>query len=125
MNTKVQPQKAQKKPSFSIPKVVKQPIYASWSVSFLILFAAVIYYFISQPELPIFYSLARKADQLAPKIYIFLFPLISFTMNTLHLFFINALKNYSVLLLKLFVGTTLALQLILALAMFRIILITI
>lgn len=122
MNTQVQTKKT---PTFSLPSSIKQPIYISWGVSFLILLLSIIYYFLAQPELPIFYSLARKIDHLAPKEYIFLFALISFTFNFIHLFFINYLKNYSKLLLKLFVGTTFALQIVLIMALLRIVLITI
>ena len=109
----------------SIPKSVQEPIKITWILFLLFLSTTSIYYFLAQPELPIFYSLASKQDQLAPKMFLFVFPLISFFMNVFHLFIVRVLKKYSVILIKLFVGTTLGLQVLLGFALFRIILITI
>ena len=93
------------KKSSLVPKSIEKQIYLSWVVALLIVLISVIYYFISQPQLPIFYSLATKSDQLATKEFIFLFPIISVLMNLSHLFVIKVLKNYSALMLKLFVIT--------------------
>jgi len=109
----------------SIPKVIKKPIFTAWTISLVILFISVIYYFIAQPQLPIFYSLARKSDQLAQKEFLFLFPLISFVMNFTHLLVIKILKSYSSLMLKLFTFTTTVLQGLFLLSLLRIVVITI
>ena len=114
-----------KVPLKNIPKSVQGPMRFSWIIFLVILAASIIYYFISQPELPILYSVANKEDQLMEKIYLFVFPISSFVINFIHLIILNMLKKYSSILLKLFVGTTLALQLLLAFAFLRIIIITI
>ncbi|MCB9813000.1 MAG: hypothetical protein H6772_01205 [Pseudomonadales bacterium] len=108
-----------------VPEIAKKPIYLSWIVALSISLISVIFYFISQPQLPIFYSLATKRDQLAPKEFIFVFPVVSLWMNASHLFVIKILKNYSLLMLKLFAITTAFLQIIFLISLLRIILITI
>jgi hypothetical protein len=109
----------------SIPSEIRQTIALSWITTLLILITAVVYFFITQPELPIFYSLATSQDQLADKIFLFVFPLLSFGINFLHLFIFKILQQYSSVLLKLYAGTTLGLQVVLLLALVRIVLITI
>jgi len=109
----------------SIPKVIKKPIFIAWAIALVISLTSIIYYFISQPQLPLFYSLAGKSDQLAQKEFIFLFPLISFVMNFSHLLVIKILKNYSSLMLKLFAFTTTILQGLFLLSLLRIVIITI
>jgi len=108
-----------------IPKVIQKTFMFSWLITIVILLISLIYYFIAQPQLPIFYSLARKSDQLLSKEFLFLFPTISFFMNLSHLFIIIFLKKYSVLMLKLFIATTTTLQIIFLLSLVRIVLITI
>lgn len=107
-----------------IPKSVQAPITASWILFFLFLVTTSIYYFLAQPELPLFYTVATKQDQLAPKLFLFIFPAVSLLMNSLHFFILRILQKYSAILLKLFVGTTIGLQILLGFALFRIILIT-
>ena len=108
-----------------IPKSVQTPISVSWILSLLFLLVTIIYYFLSQPELPLFYSVATKQEQLAPKILLFLFPTLSFAINIVHFFILKTLQKFSAVLLRLFVGTTVTLQVLLGFALVRIILITI
>lgn len=107
-----------------INQEIRTPVFASWFFLVVITLVSTVYYFVCQPELPIFYSLATKADYLAPKEYIFLFPAISILMNIIHLPVIKVLKEYSVLMLRLFAYTTAVLQFIFMLALLRIVVIT-
>jgi len=113
-----------KEPETLIPKNVQTPVSVSWGLFFIFLIVTIIYYFLSQPELPIYYTVGTKSDQLAPKIFLFLFPFISLIMNLIHFFIFRILQKYSALLLKLFVGTTITLQVLLGFALLRIIFIT-
>lgn len=115
----------QKEPVKILPAKVQAPVTASWILFFLLLIISIIYFFLSQPELPLLYSVATKQDQLVPKIFLFIFPIISLLINILHFFIAKSLKNFSMILLELFVGTTIGLQLLLAFALIRIIIITI
>lgn len=115
----------QKEPVKVIPKSVQTPITASWIMFLLFLLISIIYFFLSQPELPIFYSVATKQDQLAPKMFLFLLPGISLMINIIHFFILKSLQKFSVVLLKLFVGTTITLQVLIGFALIRIILITV
>ncbi len=115
----------QKETLVIIPKNVQAPITASWILFFLFLVVTIIYYFLAQPELPIFYTVATRQDQLAPKLFLFIFPAVSLSMNIIHFFILRALQKYSAILLKLFVGTTIGLQILLGFALLRILLITI
>ena len=114
-----------KNPITKIPKSVQTPLTASWVIFLLLLAISIIYYFLAQPEIPLLYTVATKNDQLVDKIVIFIFPVISLVMNIVHYIIVRLLKRFSVILLKLFVGTTLGLQVLLVFAFLRIILITI
>lgn len=102
----------------------KTALTFSWILSILFVVVTVIYYFLAQNELPLFYTLATKQDQLAPKIWLFIVPGVSLLINFIHFFIVRALQKHSELLLKLFVGTTIGLQVLIGFALFRIILIT-
>lgn len=108
-----------------IPKSVRTPITTSWILFLVFLVISIIYFFLSQPEIPFFYTLANKQDQLAPKAFLFLFPAISLIINIVHFFILKSLQKFSAILLKLFAGTTIALQVLLGFALIRIIIITI
>jgi len=115
----------QKEPVKIIPKSVQTPITISWILFLLFLVTSIIYFFLSQPEIPLFYTLANMEDQLVSKVLIFLFPAISFIINVIHFLIVKSLQKYSAVLLKLFVGTTITLQVLIGFALFRIIFITI
>ncbi len=108
-----------------IPKTVKTAVMFSWIVTTIILLIAVVYYITAQPELPIFYSLARKSDQLARKEFLFIFPSLSLILNTLNLTILKTLRDQATLMIKLFANTTMVLQFLLLIALVRIVLITI
>jgi hypothetical protein len=107
-----------------LPLTLRTPTNISWLLFLFFLVTSIIFYFIFQPEIPLFYTLANKQAQLVPKIYVFLFPTISFVINITHFFILKSLQKFSTVLLRLFAGTTIALQILLGLALIRIILIT-
>lgn len=113
-------------PSFRlyIPPAVQQPFKAAAAIGIATLLLAGLYYPGSQPQLPIFYSMAQQSQQLAPKELIFLFPGISFVILAAHLAIIHALKNIDKLVLRLFALMTAILQFVLLLSLIRIIYIT-
>lgn len=108
-----------------IPKINQRLVYFSLSLAMFSLLISIIYFFIAQPELPIFYTLANKSDQLVPKYFIFIFPLISLLITIIHTPIASILYRKSIVILKIFMGTTLLFQVLLALALLRIIIITI
>jgi hypothetical protein len=107
-----------------IPLTIKGPIITSWILFFVILLISTISFFLIQPEIPLFYSLGTKQDQLAPKMFIFIFPLTSLIINLVHFFIAKILLNFSVVLTKLFIGITIAFQFLISFALIRIIFIT-
>lgn len=108
-----------------VPQSVKTPLNISWVLFLLLLLISTIYFFLSQPQIPLNYTVARQEDQLVHKSFLFMFPAVSLTINIVHSLLIRVLKQYSNVLIKLFAGTTLGLQVLLAIAFIRIVLITI
>lgn len=80
-------------------------------------------YFRLQPQVPLFYSLARPAQHLVAKEWLFLLPGISFAISFLHLSIARLAKKTNSLLLKIFAWTTAGIGFILGLSLLRIILI--
>lgn len=105
------------------PAYLRTPLLSIFLISSAQVLIVLIYYFRLQPQLPLFYSLAREAQYLVDKEWLFLFPVFSFTLSFSHLFLLRLLKAYEPLLLKLFAWTTVGFQVILSLALIRIILI--
>lgn len=106
---------------FFIPKIVKTPfliIYLSTLISALL---TLVFYFGTQPVVPIFYSLAEPAQHLTPKEWIFLFPVFSFVISLLHSILIKLIIKSEKLLIILFAWITVIVQIVLLLALVRII----
>jgi hypothetical protein len=95
----------------------------SFLISSLLMLIALVTYFRIQPEIPLFYTLALPEHQLARKEWLFLFPFLSFSISTGHLFIIHWCREYSPMLLKLFGWITLGLQVVLATSLVRILII--
>ena len=106
-----------------IPKYLKTPSLLSFLVTTIMLLGTLIFFFRIQPQVPLFYSLARASQHLASKYWLFLFPLLSFVINLIHLIIVKIIKHAEQLLIKLFVWTTFGIQLILGLALLRILVI--
>ncbi len=105
------------------PKYLRTALLSMFLISSVQVLIVLINYFNSQPVVPLFYSLARKSQYLVRKEWLFLLPLISYVMTLVHLFILRAMKDYEPLLLKIFAWTTVGFQVILSLALVRIILI--
>ena len=102
------------------PDFIRTPFLLSYILVLSSFLAGLVMLFRIQPIIPIFYSLARPADWLAPKIFMFIIP-IAMTLITLgHLAWLYRVKDYDRLLLQLFAWTTFTINLILALALIRI-----
>jgi hypothetical protein len=108
----------------SVPTEVKRQLLLSFYLTVAITLAATVYYFLSQPELPFFYTLPLPDQALGPKEWLFFFPLMSFLVTLLHMIIISMYHDLTPLLLKLFASMTAVIQVIQLLALIRIILIT-
>lgn len=106
-----------------IPKYLKTPVLFSFLITMLLVLTTLVFFFRVQPQIPIFYSLARTSQHLASKHWLFLFPSISLIINLLHLLIIRLSRSTNKLLLQLFAGTTMVMQLLLGLALLRILII--
>jgi len=110
---------------FKVPEVAKKTLYASYAVSLIQIGVAVAAFLFLQPELPLFYTLAEEEQQLAPKIWVLIFPLLSVIINLIHSVLISLDTKKEVVLLSLFARVTTVLQVALLLALLRIVYITI
>ena len=102
------------------PSWVKTPFRLSYLFTLAMTLAVLVLYFRIQPQIPLFYSLAQPAQQLAPKEWLWLFPVISVLITAIHLGVVQTYKNYNVLLIQLLSWTTVMIQLLLGLALLRI-----
>lgn len=109
--------------SIEIPQKFKIPILISILVTFITSFSAATFYFTIQPIIPLMYTLALPEQQLVNKEWIIIFPALSFTFNFFNLISLNMMKKYKKVLLQIFSWTTVLLQLLLLIAMIRIIII--
>lgn len=82
-----------------------------------------IFYFNLQPQVPLFYSLARKSQYLAAKGWLFLFPALSLLITLVHFSILKMIHTADPLLIKLFTWITVGMQVLLGIALLRIILI--
>lgn len=109
----------------TVPVSVKKQLLLSFYLTVAITLAAMVYYFISQPQLPFFYTLPLPEQALGPKEWLFFFPSASFLITLLHMIIISIYHDLTAILLKLFALMTAVIQVVLLLALIRIILITI
>jgi hypothetical protein len=105
----------------NLPSYLKTPFLISFLLSSVLSLSFLVLYFTIQPIVPLFYSLAEPQDFLAPKEFLVLFPLMSFTITFLHLYLIRFLKTYEKIIQQLFSWITVLIQILFALAFFRII----
>lgn len=80
-----------------------------------------VFYFRTQPVIPLFYTLPQRAQQLAPKEWLFLFPISIAFITALHLSLVQTFSAANRLLLQLFSWTTILIQVMFALALVRIV----
>lgn len=103
------------------PSFVKTPFLLSYLLICAAALVTLIFYFRIQPEVPIFYSLARPVDHLAFKAWLAVFPVGMFVITLIHTAVVNIFKMYDQLLIQLFAWATFVVELLLVLALFRII----
>jgi len=102
------------------PAFIRTPFLLSYILVLSTALAGLVTFFRIQPIIPLFYSLARPADWLAPKVFMFIIPIAMAIITLGHLALLYRVRNYDQLLLQLFAWTTFAINLILALSLIRI-----
>jgi len=107
-----------------VPLEVKKEALSALYFTAAVTIVSVTYFFIAQPELPIFYTLPLPNQALVSKSWIFLFPAISFLITLIQLIMIGVFKDLAPLILKLFAWMTSFMQVLLLMVIIRIILIT-
>lgn len=75
-----------------------------------------------QPEIPLFYTLSQPERQLAPKVWLFLFPAISWLVTFFHFTLIKTLKDLEHNIQKIFCWTTVSIIVITVLLFIRVVL---
>jgi hypothetical protein len=103
-----------------LPRHLKTPVLISFLISSIIALLVLVLYFSLQPVVPLFYSLAQPADYLVPKMWLIVFPIISFAITLVHLASLNSLRMYETIIQKLYIWMTVAIQCLLLLALVRI-----
>ncbi len=107
-------------PDDSLAKSVRPILIVSTVITGCITLAATLFYFITQPVIPLMYTLARPEQALVPKIWLFVFPLASVTITVLHIFLIAKCKDLEELILKLFAWVTVVIQVLILAVLIRI-----
>lgn len=95
------------------PFQVKQPLIASLAITALVTISCVVGYFILPPQIPIFYSLPQASQQLADKIWISIFPVISLTVALSHTVLLGIYNRLDLMVLRVFGWMTTVFQLLL------------
>lgn len=111
--------------NIDLPKSARNYVTISLLISCLTSVASFVYLPVSQPVLPLFYSLSESSQQLAPKLWLLIFPALVWLLNIIHLILLAVIKEYDEVLLKLFGLFTVLVQLLLLIDLLRIIYLTI
>ena len=101
----------------------KQILQLNFLISFSLLIILLIFIWRMQPQVPLFYSLARSVQQLAQKYWLFLLPGFSLLISLLHTLIMIFFKHLDQLVLRLFARGTLLIQILLLVILLRILLI--
>ena len=109
--------------TLQISQKYKIPLLLAILLTLVISFLAVTFLFKIQPVIPLLYTLAQPSQQLVSKEWLLIFPATSFLINFFHLIIIGSMKSFKTVLLQIFAWSTILLQLLLLLAMTRIIII--
>lgn len=107
--------------TFQVSNQVRTPLLLNWLVTFVSILGLLTVYFVLQPEVPLFYSLAQPQDYLVQKEWLFVIPALSFSLNVLHTSLLKVLAHYEQVLTDIFIWTGLAIQVLLASALLRIV----
>lgn len=103
------------------PRFVRTPFLLSYLLTLGSMLLVLVFYFRTQPVVPMFYTLPQPAQQLAAKEWLFLFPLVISLITAFHLSLVQTFSNYNRLLLQLLSWTTIIIQIIFGLALVRIV----
>jgi hypothetical protein len=106
--------------AFNLPAYLKVPFRISFLLSSAITLTVLIFYFSIQPVIPLFYSLAEPTSYLAPREWLFLFPVFSFSLAILHMILIRVLYHHEKIIPILFAWATIVIQILTCLVLFRI-----
>lgn len=106
---------------FLLPKFVKTPFLLVYLLTLVSALTTLVYYFRSQPQIPIFYSLPEPTQHLANKEWLFLFPGLSVLSTLIHVAITKSIANSDRLLVILFSWSSVVVQVVLFLALARII----
>lgn len=102
---------------------LKSPLFLTIALTGAEIVLLIVTIFSLQPEVPLFYSLSQASQQLVPKFWLFLFAGFSLSITIIHFAIIVLFKQLDILLLKLFAWTTVAVQILLLMALVRIIIV--
>lgn len=83
-----------------------------------------IYFTLSAPQLPLFYSLAIPSQQVVSKSWLFVLPGLSLVLTLTHTLIMQFLSKYNRLIQSMFGWSGIVVQVLLLLALLRIIIIT-
>ncbi len=108
-------------PIDSLARSVRKILFIVCGLTGVITLLASIFYFIAQPIIPILYSLPRPEQALAPKLWIFVFPVMSLVLSIVHIILIGRFKDLDEFILKMFAWVTVFMQLFIAALLVRII----
>lgn len=104
-----------------LPLYLKTPVLISFLISSILALLFLVNYFLLQPVVPLFYSLAQPSDYLVPKVWLVVFPIISFAITLSHLALLKTIRMYEKIIQQLYIWVTVAIQCLLLLALVRII----
>ncbi len=109
---------------FRLHHDVRQHVITSFMCTLILGGLSAVFFVLAQPMLPMFYSLALPQQQLVPKVWIFLLPLLSLIISLSHALILSAIEQQDRVIQRLFITMTLVLQTLLIVALIRIIYIT-
>lgn len=107
--------------TFQPPRFARTPFLISYLISLASMLLVLVFYFRTQPVVPLFYTLPQAAQQLAAKEWLFIFPLVIALITAVHLSIVQTFQSYNRLLMQLFSWTTILIQIIFGLALVRIV----
>ncbi len=99
---------------------LKTPVLICFLFSSLITLMVLVSIITLQPVVPLFYSLPQPENYLVPKIWLSVFPVLSFSITFVHLLLLKSIRLYEKIIQQLYAWVTVAIQLLLFLALLRI-----
>jgi len=104
-----------------LPQYLKTPVLVCFFLSSLMALIVLASYMSIQPVVPLFYSLPQPNDYLVPKIWLAVFPILSFIITLSHLIWLKSIQTYEKVIQQLYIWLTVIIQLVFLLALIRII----